>query len=161
MKRFQGVSDDVIQNLRRDVVQGEACGEKQSRFVFEVATDEVSRVVVTLKVSETQRKKEYIYEVDKDSWFSDAKSDSNESSIRGNKSASQSQTEWFKTSCTRIESSQNWMPDRENSWQSGATAVLWKEAIRQIRDGGKRCWRRCSGVNGFGQSDSGQRVFPS
>ena len=58
MNRFQGVSDDVKQNLRRDAAQGEACGEKQSRFVFEVATDEVSRVAVTLKVSETQRKKE-------------------------------------------------------------------------------------------------------
>ena len=77
MKRFQGVSDDVKQNLRRDVVQGEACGEKQSRSVFEVATDEVSRVAVTLKVSETQRKKKYWYEVSRDSWFSDAESDGN------------------------------------------------------------------------------------
>ena len=96
MKRFQGVSDDVVQNLRRDVVQGEACGEKQSRFVFEVATDEVSRVVVTLKVSETQRKKKYRYEVGKDSWFSDAESDGNGRPMRGNKSASQSQTKWLK-----------------------------------------------------------------
>ena len=65
-------------------------------------------------VSETQRKKQYINEVDKDSWFSDAKSDSNESSIRGNKSASQSQTEWFKTSCTRIEKAVRiGCPDRE------------------------------------------------